>query len=64
MNKVNFYKSENHKGPVDNSTLYTLCPKCAKVYSKPLELIDTAGDWDECEICGKQNVPNTYSGAI
>ncbi len=56
MKTVNFYRPKNHKGPLSQNELHSLCNECAK-NRKDIELIDAAGDWDECEECEVQNVP-------
>lgn len=50
---VNFYN--------DGDRIITLCKACAKKHEhEGVELIDKAGEFDECGDCGAQNVPSWY----
>ena len=50
---VNFYN--------DGDRVITLCKACAKKHEhEGIELIDKAGDFDECGDCEAQNVPSWY----
>ena len=59
-NRVYFYRYIEYKS-TDYYEFTNRCPKHAEEDEAQLELIDLAGDFDECLECGIQNVPMWYS---
>ena len=55
---VNFYRY------TETDEVTTRCQSCfnGDEASAGLEYIDKAADWDECAVCGAQNIPTWYHG--